>query len=61
MKEPRNRFQGIDSASIFSLAGRYDNPGIFLNVYKFGLRMVTKIKEEESDSCDKVEKVFDDV
>jgi hypothetical protein len=33
----------------------------FLNVYKYGLRLVTKIKEEESDSCDKVEKVFDDV
>ncbi len=25
-KEPRNRFQGIDSASLCSLAGRYDNP-----------------------------------
>ncbi len=25
-KEPRNRFQGINSASICSLAGRYDNP-----------------------------------
>jgi hypothetical protein len=24
--EPRNRFQGIDSASLYSLAGRYDNP-----------------------------------
>jgi hypothetical protein len=24
--EPRNRFQGIDSASLCSLAGRYDNP-----------------------------------
>ncbi len=25
-KEPRNRFQGISSASLCSLAGRYDNP-----------------------------------
>ncbi len=25
-KEPRNRFQGIDSASLCSLAGRHDNP-----------------------------------
>jgi hypothetical protein len=25
-KEPRNRFQGINSASLWSLAGRYDNP-----------------------------------
>ncbi len=25
-KEPRNLFQGIDSASLSSLAGRYDNP-----------------------------------
>jgi hypothetical protein len=25
-KEPRNRFQGIDSASLCSLAGRYNNP-----------------------------------
>ena len=25
-KEPRNRFQGINSASLCSLAGRYDNP-----------------------------------
>jgi hypothetical protein len=25
-KEPRNPFQGIDSASLCSLAGRYDNP-----------------------------------
>jgi hypothetical protein len=25
-KEPRNRFQGIDSASICSLTGRYNNP-----------------------------------
>jgi hypothetical protein len=25
-KEPRNRFQGIDSASLCSPAGRYDNP-----------------------------------
>ncbi len=25
-KEPRNRSQGIDSASLCSLAGRYDNP-----------------------------------
>jgi hypothetical protein len=25
-KEPRNRFQGIDFASLGSLAGRYDNP-----------------------------------
>ncbi len=24
--EPRNRFQGIDSASLCSLAGRYENP-----------------------------------
>jgi hypothetical protein len=24
-KEPRNRFQGVDSASLCSLAGRYDN------------------------------------
>jgi hypothetical protein len=24
--EPRNRFQGIDSASLCSMAGRYDNP-----------------------------------
>ncbi len=24
--EPRNRFQGMNSASLFSLAGRYDNP-----------------------------------
>jgi hypothetical protein len=24
--EPRNRFQGMDSASLCSLAGRYDNP-----------------------------------
>jgi hypothetical protein len=24
--DPRNRFQGIDSASIYSLAGRYENP-----------------------------------
>ncbi len=24
--EPRNRFQGMKSASLFSLAGRYDNP-----------------------------------
>jgi hypothetical protein len=24
--EPRNRFQGIDSAGLCSLAGRYDNP-----------------------------------
>ncbi len=24
--EPRNRFQGIDPASLCSLAGRYDNP-----------------------------------
>jgi hypothetical protein len=26
VKEPKNRFQGINSASICSLAGRYDNP-----------------------------------
>jgi hypothetical protein len=26
LKEPRNRFQGIKSASLCSLAGRYDNP-----------------------------------
>jgi hypothetical protein len=25
-KEPRNRFQGINSASLCSLAGRYDKP-----------------------------------
>jgi hypothetical protein len=25
-KEPRNQFQGVDSASLCSLAGRYDNP-----------------------------------
>ena len=25
-KEPRNRFKGIDSASLCSLAGQYDNP-----------------------------------
>jgi hypothetical protein len=25
-KEPRNRFQGIDSAKLCSLMGRYDNP-----------------------------------
>jgi hypothetical protein len=25
-QEPRNRFQEIDSASLSSLAGRYDNP-----------------------------------
>ncbi len=25
-KEPRNRFQGINSASLCSLAGQYDNP-----------------------------------
>ncbi len=25
-KEPRNLFQGFDSASLCSLAGRYDNP-----------------------------------
>ncbi len=25
-KEPRNRFQGIDSPSLCSLAGRYENP-----------------------------------
>jgi hypothetical protein len=25
-KEPRNRFQGIDSASLCSLAGQYDKP-----------------------------------
>ncbi len=25
-KDSRNRFQEIDSASLFSLAGRYDNP-----------------------------------
>jgi hypothetical protein len=25
-KEPRNRFQGINSASLCSLTGRYDNP-----------------------------------
>jgi hypothetical protein len=25
-KEPRNRFQGIDSASLYSLADLYDNP-----------------------------------
>jgi hypothetical protein len=25
-KEPRNQFQGIDSASVCSPAGRYDNP-----------------------------------
>jgi hypothetical protein len=24
--EPRNRFQGINSASLCSLAGRYENP-----------------------------------
>jgi hypothetical protein len=24
--EPRNRYQGIDSASLCSLAGKYDNP-----------------------------------
>ncbi len=24
--EPRNRFQGMNSASLCSLAGRYDNP-----------------------------------
>jgi hypothetical protein len=24
--EPRNRFQGINSASLCSLVGRYDNP-----------------------------------
>ena len=24
--EPKKRFQGINSASLFSLAGRYDNP-----------------------------------
>jgi hypothetical protein len=24
--EPRNRFQGMDSASLCSLAGQYDNP-----------------------------------
>ncbi len=29
-KEPRNRFQGIDSASLCSLAGRYGNPSRFL-------------------------------
>jgi hypothetical protein len=27
-KEPRNRFQGIDSASLFSLAGRYVKEGV---------------------------------
>jgi hypothetical protein len=49
--EPRNRFQGLDYASLCSLAGHYDNPicctGYVgwrnrylgsLNVYKFGLR-----------------------
>ena len=25
-KEPRNGFHGIDSANLFSLAGRYNNP-----------------------------------
>jgi hypothetical protein len=25
-KEPKNRFQGIDSARLCSLAGQYDNP-----------------------------------
>ncbi len=25
-KEPKNQFQGINSASLCSLAGRYDNP-----------------------------------
>jgi hypothetical protein len=25
-KEPRNRFQGIESANLCRLAGRYDNP-----------------------------------
>jgi hypothetical protein len=24
--EPRNRFQGMNSASLYSLVGRYDNP-----------------------------------
>ncbi len=35
-KEPRNRFQGIDSASLCSLAGRYDNPipTRFLDLFK---------------------------
>jgi hypothetical protein len=26
VKEPKNRFQGIVSASLYSLAGQYDNP-----------------------------------
>jgi hypothetical protein len=26
VKEPNDRFQGINSASLYSLAGRYDNP-----------------------------------
>ncbi len=26
LREPKNRFQGIDSASLCSLVGRYDNP-----------------------------------
>ena len=25
-QEPRNRFQGVNSASLCSLSGRYDNP-----------------------------------
>ncbi len=53
-KEPRNRFRGIDSASLCNLGGRYDKYGNrtgqpvyigwrnrflgFLNVYKYGRR-----------------------
>jgi hypothetical protein len=37
IKEPRNQFQGIDSASLYSQAGLYDNPILtrFLAVIKF--------------------------
>jgi hypothetical protein len=30
--EPRNRFQGMNSASLCSLAGRYDNPVCYVNI-----------------------------
>jgi hypothetical protein len=58
-KEPRNRFQGIDSFSLRYLAGRYNNYGcrsgplgniggrnrfpVSLNVYKFGLCLVCRL------------------
>ncbi len=45
-KEPRNRSQGIDSANLHSLAGRYDNPipTRFLSpIYFSGIQAQTSI------------------